>query len=162
VRIAGSSSAVGTGGMTTKLDAASIATGAGIPVLLAGAEHIAAALAGVTGTLFHPAEDRTASRLFWLRHASTPRGQLVLDEGAVTAVVQRRTSLLPAGITAVHGDFDAGDPIEMVSPAGAVVARGLVGYEAADLPSLLGRKTSELPPEFRKAVVHRDDLVLLV
>jgi glutamate 5-kinase len=161
VRIAGSSSSVGSGGMSTKLDAAAIATGAGIAVLLAAAEQIEAALSGTAGTVFHPIADRTTSRLFWLRHASTPRGQLVLDEGAVSAVVERRTSLLPAGITAVHGDFDAGDPIEMVNPTGTVVARGLVGYDAADLPALLGRKTRDLPPDFRRAVVHRDDLVLL-
>jgi glutamate 5-kinase len=99
--------------------------------------------------------------LFWLRWATTPRGRLVLDSGAVTAVVQRRASLLPAGITAVTGEFDAGDAIELADSGGVVVARGLVGYDASDLPDLLGRKTSELPVEFRREVVHRDDLVLL-
>jgi glutamate 5-kinase len=85
----------------------------------------------------------------------------VLDAGAVSAVVERRTSLLPAGITAIDGDFDSGDPVELVGPDGAVVGRGLVGYDAADLPALLGRKTGELPVEFRREIVHRDDLVLL-
>ncbi len=85
----------------------------------------------------------------------------MLDAGAVSAVVERRTSLLPAGITGVDGEFDAGDPVELVGPDGTVVARGLVGYDAADLPALLGRKTGDLPAEFRREIVHRDDLVLL-
>jgi glutamate 5-kinase len=161
VRFGGSASGVGTGGMSTKLDAAGIATSEGIPVLLAAATSIAAALAGTTGTMFHPVGDRSASRLFWLRHATTPRGRLVLDAGAVDAVVLRRASLLPAGITAISGEFDAGDPVELAAPDGRVLARGLVGYDASDLPGLFGRKTRDLPADFRREVVHRDDLILL-
>ncbi len=89
------------------------------------------------------------------------RGRLTLDRGAIVAVVSRRASLLPAGIIGVSGDFDSGDPVDLATADGTVVARGLVGYDAADLPSLLGRKTGELPTEFRRAVVHRDDLALL-
>ena len=160
VRIGSAGSSVGTGGMSTKLDAALIATGEGIPVMLAAASSVADALAGVGGTLFHPGGDRTASRLFWLRHASTPQGSLVLDSGAVAAVAERGASLLPAGITSVSGDFDSGDPVELVAPDGRVIGRGLVGYGADDLPALLGRKTHDLPAEFRREIVHRDDLVL--
>jgi glutamate 5-kinase len=155
-------SGVGTGGMASKLDAARIASGAGVPVLLAAAEQVAAALAGrQVGTAFPATARRTASRLFWLRHATTPRGQLVLDAGAVDAVVRRRTSLLSAGVTGVRGEFGAGDPVELLGPDGVAVARGLVGYDAAELPELLGRSTRELDPEHRREVVHRDDLVLL-
>jgi glutamate 5-kinase len=161
VDVTGTGSHVGSGGMVTKVDAAAIATSEGIPVLLTTAAAIDDALAGAVGTLFHAAGDRSASRLFWLRHATRPRGQLVLDAGAVAAVVQRRMSLLPAGVTAVHGDFYSGEPIELVDPDGVAVARGLVGYDAADLPALLGHKTRDLPAEFRREVVHRDDLVLL-
>jgi glutamate 5-kinase len=160
-RGSGSGSGVGLGGMATKIEAAVIATGAGIPVLLAAATSVGDALEGRAGTYFHPVGDRTASRLFWLRHASSPRGRLTLDRGAVVAVVSRRASLLPAGIIEVSGDFDSGDPVDLASADGTVVARGLVGYDAADLPALLGRKTGELPKEFRRAVVHRDDLALL-
>ena len=156
-----SGSHVGSGGMLTKIDAAAIATSEGIPVLLAGAASIDAALAGEAGTLFHAAGERSASRLFWLRHATSARGRLVLDAGAVTAVVQRRTSLLPAGVTAVTGEFYSGEPVDLVGPDGVAVARGLVGYDAADLPGLLGHRTGELPAEFRREIVHRDDLVLL-
>jgi glutamate 5-kinase len=161
VKVSGSGSHIGSGGMVTKIDAAAIATSEGIPVVLACAERIADSLAGTAGTLFHASGDRTASRLFWLRHATTPRGRLVLDAGAVAAVVGRRTSLLPAGVTAVVGDFDSGDAVELVGPDGVAVGRGLVGYDAADLPALLGRKTGDLPVEFRREIVHRDDLVLL-
>ncbi len=81
------------------------------------------------------------------------------------AVVDRRKSLLPAGITAVDGAFTAGDPVDLVDTAGAPVARGLVNYDAVELPGLLGRSTSDLAaalgPAYEREVVHRDDLVLL-
>jgi glutamate 5-kinase len=161
VDVTRSGSHVGSGGMVTKIDAAAIATSEGIPVVLSAATRIDDALLGRGGTVFHPAGDRSASRLFWLRHATTPRGRLVLDAGAVAAVVQRRMSLLPAGVTDVHGDFYSGEPVDLVGPDGVPVARGLIGYDAADLPPLLGHKTTELPAEFRRELVHRDDLVLL-
>jgi glutamate 5-kinase len=161
VDVSRAGSHIGSGGMATKVDAAAIATSEGIPVVLAAATRVADALQGRAGTVFHAAGDRSASRLFWLRHATTPRGRLLLDAGAVTAVVDRRASLLPAGVTGVTGDFDAGDPVDLVGPDGAAVARGLVGYDAGDLPPLLGRRTADLPPDSRREVVHRDDLVLL-
>jgi glutamate 5-kinase len=161
VKVSGTGSHVGSGGMVTKVDAAAVATSEGIPVVLAASADISAALSGSTGTLFHASGDRTASRLFWLRHATTPRGRIMLDAGAVIALVAKGASLLPAGVTGVEGDFDSGDPIELVGPDGVAVGRGLVGYDAADLPALIGHKTRDLPVEFRREVVHRDDLVLL-
>jgi glutamate 5-kinase len=152
--------------MATKVEAARIATGAGIPVVLTHATRAAPALAGdPVGTLFHPARRRPAARLHWLAHATTPRGRLHLDPGAVAAVVERRKSLLPAGITGVDGGFTAGDAVDLVDAAGRAVARGLVNYDAVELPSLLGRSTGELAaalgPSYEREVVHRDDLVLL-
>jgi glutamate 5-kinase len=157
---------VGTGGMVTKLEAARIATGAGIAVVLTSASSAAAALAGeAVGTLFRPASTPQRSRLFWLAYATSHRGRLHLDAGAVTAVVRRHASLLPAGITGVDGRFAAGDPVDLVDVDGHSVARGLVNYDAIELPTLLGRSTVELAAEFgpgyEKEVVHRDDLVLL-
>ncbi|HEX6499645.1 MAG TPA: glutamate 5-kinase [Micromonosporaceae bacterium] len=157
---------VGTGGMITKVEAARIATGAGIPVVLTSAALADAALTGEpVGTLFHRVRERPAARLFWLAHATTPRGRLRLDDGAVHAVVARRKSLLPAGVTGVEGTFTAGDPVDLVDPAGSPVARGLVNYDAVELPALLGRSTGDLAaafgPGYEKEVVHRDDLVLL-
>ena len=81
------SSGVGTGGMQTKVEAARIATGAGIPALLAAAPDAALALAGApVGTLFHPTGKRRSTRLLWLAHATEPRGRVVLDDGAVLAL----------------------------------------------------------------------------
>ncbi|MFE2878758.1 glutamate 5-kinase [Streptomyces roseus] len=157
---------VGTGGMVTKVEAARIAAAAGIPVVLTSASQAADALAGrLTGTHFHATGRRSADRLLWLQHASAPQGHLVLDEGAVRAVTERGSSLLPAGIAAVEGDFVAGDPVELRGPDGRAVARGLVNFDAKELPQLLGRSTRELAkelgPEYEREVVHRDDLVLL-
>jgi len=157
---------VGTGGMQTKVDAARIATGAGIPVVLTSADRAAEALAGApVGTVFHPTGRRRPTRLLWLAHATEGKGRLVLDEGAVRAVTERRASLLPAGITAVTGVFTGGDPVELVGPDGTAVARGLVNYDSEELPGLLGRSTRDLARElgasYEREVVHRDDLVLL-
>ncbi|MFE6908044.1 glutamate 5-kinase [Streptomyces erythrochromogenes] len=157
---------VGTGGMVTKVEAARIAAAAGIPVVLTSASQAADALAGRgTGTFFHATGRRSADRLLWLQHASTPQGHLVLDDGAVRAVTERGSSLLPAGIAAVEGDFVAGDPVELRAADGRAVARGLVNFDAKELPQLLGRSTRELArelgPAYEREVVHRDDLVLL-
>jgi glutamate 5-kinase len=153
---------VGTGGMATKVEAALIAAHAGVPVVVTSTANAAAALAGEpVGTLFTVMRPRPRARQFWLRFATRPRGRLVLDAGAVHAVQERHASLLAAGITDVVGDFLADDPVELVGPDGVVVARGLVAYDARELPALLGRKTSELEPEFRREVVHRDEMVLV-
>jgi glutamate 5-kinase len=162
-------SGLGTGGMASKITAALTATGAGIPVLLADAAHAGAALtpAGTIGdgpaigTAFAPAGRRTSARLFWLRHAASPVGALALDAGAVAAVTRRRKSLLPAGITGFRGDFESGDVVDLLGPDGAVVARGFVAHDAAELPAIIGRTLADLPPEQRREVVHADDLVAL-
>jgi glutamate 5-kinase len=153
---------VGTGGMATKVEAALIASAAGVPVVVTSTPQAAAALAGErVGTLFTPTGRRPSARQFWLRYASRPRGRLVLDDGAVRALRERHASLLAAGITGVTGDFLADDPVELVSPDGVVIARGLVAYDAREMPDLLGRKTGDLDPEHRREVVHRDEMVLV-
>jgi glutamate 5-kinase len=166
VDVSSRGSAVGTGGMVTKIEAARIATSAGIPVVLTDAAHAAAALSGETvGTCFHPTGKRRSTRLLWLEHASDARGELLLDAGAVRAVVQRKASLLPAGITGVSGTFSAGEPVNLVGPDGVVVARGLANYDSEELPGLLGRTTQELAASlgagYDRTVVHRDALALL-
>ena len=157
---------VGTGGMVTKLDAARIAVEAGIPVVLTAAAQAGAALAGEpAGTLFHATGRRRPARLLWLAHATEPAGSIVLDAGAVRALTERGASLLAAGITGATGGFHAGDPVDIVGPDGAVVARGLVNFDADELPQLLGRSTrwleAQLGPAYAREVVHRDDMVLL-
>ncbi|MBS43779.1 MAG: glutamate 5-kinase [Nocardioides sp.] len=156
---------VGTGGMVTKVEAARIATGAGIPVVLTSADRAVDALTGAeTGTLFRPTGRRRPARQLWLAHATQAQGALVLDAGAVRAVVERGASLLAAGVTGVQGTFVEGDPVDLVGPDGAAVARGIVAFDADELPRLLGRSTSDLKRElgdgYEREVVHRDDLVL--
>ena len=160
-------SAVGTGGMVTKLEAARLATEAGIPVVLTSAEHAAAALNGDhVGTRFSATGKRRSTRLLWLEHASDTKGAVYIDAGAWRALSERNASLLPAGITAVFGSFVAGDPVDVIDDSGAVVARGIVTYDSDELPDLLGRSTKDLAAElgadYEREVIHRDDLVLLV
>jgi len=167
VRIGSAGAAgVGTGGMQTKVEAARIATGAGIPVVLTSADQASAALAGdPVGTLFHATGKRRPTRLLWLAHATEPKGQVLLDPGAVRAVTERRASLLAAGITGVSGTFVAGDPVDLADASGTPVARGLVNFDSDEIPRLLGRSSHDLKRElgagYEREVVHRDDLVLL-
>jgi glutamate 5-kinase len=163
---AGPVSGPGIGGMGTKVEAAMIASGAGIPVVVAEAARAPAALAGDSvGTYFAAHGRRPATRLLWLKYAAVARGSLHLDSGAVEAVVTRRASLLPAGIIGVEGVFDAGDPVNLYDEDGAIIARGLVNYDASEIPGMMGRSTrwlaSKLGPEYEREVVHRDDLVIL-
>jgi glutamate 5-kinase len=157
-----SGSEVGTGGMATKLASARLASAAGVPVLLAAAAEAAEALGEATvGTAFATGGRRLTPRRFWLAYAADPRGKLHLDDGAVRAVVDRRRSLLAAGITATTGDFEAGDVVELTDPTGTVVARGVVAYDSTELPAVIGHSSQNLPPEHRREVVHADDLVPL-
>jgi glutamate 5-kinase len=156
----------GRGGMVTKVAAARIAAGAGVPTVLAAASDAAAALGGAdVGTCFHPTGPRLPARMLWLAHATEPRGRLALDAGAVAAVTERRLSLLAAGVTGVAGSFVAGDAVDLTGPDGVVFARGLAGYDADELPALLGRRTddlvAELGPSYSREVIHRDDIALL-
>ncbi len=165
VEVTARGSAVGTGGMVTKLESVRIATGSGVPVVLTKAQNAAAALAGEdVGTFFAATGRRASARRLWIAHAARSRGRLHLDAGAARAVLGGRASLLPAGVTRVEGQFDAGDPVELVGPDGVVVARGLVAFDSAELPALLGRSTyvlrQELGEGYDREVVHRDDLVL--
>ena len=161
-----SASAIGTGGMVTKVEAARIATGAGIPVVLTSAPLAGEALSGLqVGTRFHATGRRRPTRLLWLAHASDTKGSVQLDAGAVRALTLRKASLLPAGITGTTGAFTAGDPIDLVGPDGVVIARGIVNYDVDELPALMGRSTHDLArdlgAEYEREVVHRDDLMLI-
>ena len=158
--VAGRGSKLGTGGMASKLSAALLAADAGVPVLLAAASEAATALADASvGTVFAARADRMSARRFWVRYAAESAGSLTLDDGAVRAIVRQRRSLLPAGITAMSGRFFGGDVVELRGPDATMVARGVVAYDAAELATMLGRSTSELPAEMRRPAVHADDLV---
>ncbi|HVK23777.1 MAG TPA: glutamate 5-kinase [Actinokineospora sp.] len=155
-------SGLGTGGMASKLAAARLASAAGVPVLLASSAQAPQALTSASvGTAFASGGRRLSARRFWLAYAAEAAGRLTLDDGAVAAVVVRRRSLLAAGITSITGDFEAGDVVELADLTGKVVARGVVGFDATELPDLIGRSSHHLPNDQRREVVHADDLVPL-
>jgi glutamate 5-kinase len=156
---------VGTGGMTTKLAAVRIALSAGIAVVLARGDQAGAALAGQpVGSFFKADRKRRRTRLNWLANASQAAGELVLDAGAVQALSTTAASLLPAGITAVRGNFHTGDVVALIDGHGEVVGRGIVNYDADVLPVLLGQGTRDLArrlgPAFARVIVHRDQMVV--
>jgi len=160
--VAGRGTHLGTGGMASKLSAALLASDAGVPVLLAAASDAATALADASvGTVFAGRRSRMSARRFWVRYAAEAAGALTLDAGAVRAVTEQRRSLLPAGITALSGRFFGGDVVDLHGPDAAVVARGVVAYDATELAAMIGRSTPELAPELRRPAVHADDLVAL-
>ncbi|MBM3656122.1 MAG: glutamate 5-kinase [Actinobacteria bacterium] len=165
-QIGGAGTRMGSGGMVTKIEAARISTQAGIPMLLTCLAEISQALSGAEiGTYFAALSERKSSRLLWLAHAASSNGRLVIDAGAVSALRARGTSLLPAGVKAVEGEFSSGDTIEIVGEDGSVIARGLVAFDSGEIPAMLGRTTKdlarELGPEYERELVHRDDMVLL-
>ncbi|WP_137723650.1 glutamate 5-kinase [Prescottella subtropica] len=160
--VAGSGGALGTGGMASKLSAARLAADSGVPVLLTAASDAATALTTAdSGTVFAARPHRMSARKFWVRHAADAQGAIHLDAGAVRAVVERRRSLLPAGVTAVTGRFHGGDVVALVGPDEVPVARGVVAYDSSEIEDMLGHSTVELPEDMHRPVVHADDLVAL-
>ena len=162
----GSSSAVGTGGMATKVIAAKIAVGAGCHMCVAlGKElHPVRRIAeGARCSWFYPISSPGTMRKQWIAGTLQPAGELTVDDGAVAAL-RRGKSLLPAGVTRVAGHFQRGDALIVRDTEGREVARGLVAYSSGDAERLLGRKSSEIDTLLgfhgRAEIIHRDDLVL--
>ncbi|MGK2309507.1 glutamate 5-kinase [Cutibacterium sp. V947] len=158
-------SGVGTGGMTTKLEAARMATSAGVPVVLASASDARGVLGGAAvGTYFRPTATRRSRRLLWLADAATPQGQIVIDEGAVEALTTRHSSLLAVGVTRVHGDFQAGDPVTILAPDGRLVGRGIAQFSHDEVRVMRGRSSAwlaaEMGPAASREIIHRDAMVL--
>ena len=162
-----SGSGMGSGGMTSKLQAAEIAERAGIALAIVNGTHdapLARALAGEgIGTLFLPRR-RDAARKAWLGGRQRMRGALTVDDGCAAAL-GRGGSLLATGITAVEGDFARGDPVAVRDGEGRTLAQGLVEYTSAEVARVLGRRSDEIEALLgyapRAAVIHRDQLVLL-
>ena len=156
----------GSGGMASKLAAARMASWSGVRAVIAKASRpnvLVDAVAGVTvGTTFLASSRNLPARKLWIGFATNPEGALVVDDGARRALVERGTSLLPAGITEVVGEFEEGDVVEVRDQAGAVVARGMVLSDAGVLRAAMGRRTTDLPPNTAHEAIHRDDLLLLV
>lgn len=161
--------ALGRGGMQTKLRAARLAARSGAHTVIVGGaiEQVLARLkAGeLLGTLLVPERGMLAARKQWLAGHLQTRGTLVLDDGAVKALVSDRKSLLPVGVKAVQGSFRRGEMVICVAPDGREVARGLVNYSALEAQKIIGRPSDEIErllgyvdePE----LVHRDNLILV-
>src|SRR5699024_4549277 len=166
VTVGDAESEIGTVGTVTKLQAASIATDAGIPTFLTSAENAQAAIDGHDiGTWFESRGQRKSARNAWLQHMAVSRGQIMIDDGAVEAITVRHRSLLPAGLIGVTGTFEAGDVVEVVNAKSMVVARGLTNYSVNELPAMVGKSTrqlrTELGPEYDRVVMHTDDTVIV-
>ena len=166
-RVAGTSGTDrGSGGMASKLAAAKMAAWSGVRTVIAAADKPGVLLAAVdgeagAGTVVRPHDRKLSARKLWIGFAVASSGTVVVDDGARRALVERRTSLLPAGVIDVQGDFDAEDAVELADPAGQVFAKGLVRYAANVLKGVAGSKTSELAEGLPHEVIHRDDLVVL-
>ena len=164
----GSNSAFGRGGMTTKLQAAQVAARGGAATVLCNGRRrdvlLRVAAGEPVGTLFLTGS-RLASRKHWLAFTIRTRGSLVLDDGAVAALVERGKSLLPAGIRRVDGSFGIGDPVALVDSRGTEVARGLVAYSSEAIERIAGLPTRRITQVLGYSnggeIVHRDDLVLV-
>ncbi len=165
--VAGGGGQWGTGGMTTKLTAARIATASGIRVRLADGRDpqvLDALLAGEqVGTVFQPSATPLSDRKGWLAHALIPSGNLRVDAGAEQALRHQGASLLAVGIQAVEGRFDRCSPVRLLGPDGREIGRGLCGLSSNELKAILGLTREEVRQRLGEAggaVVHRDHLVL--
>jgi len=156
----------GSGGMASKLSAARMASWAGVRAVIAKASRpgsLVDAVAGrAVGTTFLPSNRNLPARKLWIGFATNVEGSVVVDDGARRALVERGTSLLPAGVVEVHGSFGAGDVVEVLDSAGVLVARGIAGTDSEVLRDTKGRRTGDLPAALAHEFVHRDDLLVLV
>ncbi len=165
----GAGSSIGTGGMYSKLLAAKRAVNHGIIVhIISGKSegiltHVVAGQPG--GTLFKPKQERMSSRKGWIAYGSRAKGSLVIDEGAVKALLKGGKSLLPSGIISVGGQFDTGDAVNCLDAAGNRIAKGLTNYSSTEINRIKGAKTSQIEEKlgykYSEEVIHRDNLVLM-
>ena len=155
---------VGSGGVRTKVEAARMAAWSGIPTVIARSDRpgvVDAIVRGeATGTYVAPGEAKLSAWKLWLAFGQQPSGTLRIDDGAVRALARRGGSLLPVGVTGIDGDFPAGASVEVRSPAGVLVGKGLVSSDSGAIRDRMGKRTTDttLPTE----VIHRDRLVVLL
>ena len=161
---AGSGSGMGSGGMVSKIEAARIATGAGSHLAIMSGHQdrpLTALASGARCTIFLASKPARARRA-WLAGRLTVKGRLHIDAGAAKALCESR-SLLPAGITKIEGRFARGDVVDILDPAGVILARGLAEYDADDAAKIIGKRSNILADILgyapRAAMVHRDHMV---
>ncbi len=155
----------GSGGMASKLTAARMASWSGIRSVIGRASRpgiLAGAVSDeLVGTTFTPHDRALSARKLWIAFAADVAGSVHVDAGARSALIDRSTSLLPAGVTSVDGTFAPGDVVDIVGPDRVAFARGRASVPSVDLADVVGRQTSDLPEGMVHEVVHRDDLVVL-
>ncbi len=162
----GSGSAVGTGGMQTKIHAARILGFGGVPLVIAHAETphalVDAALGRPVGTRFlsQEAHRKSLSRRFWIALGDNVAGTVVIDEGAEHALVDKGASLLWMGVTNVSGDFTVEQMIEVKNRDGRVIARGLARLSASEVCDLMAGLPTDLPLARTQVLIHRDELLV--
>jgi glutamate 5-kinase len=165
-----SQSLFGTGGISSKISAAEKAAAAGIPTIIgngleAGIMPKIFDVKQQTGTLILPDENRLASRKHWIAYNLKPLGEIVVDQGAHDALVQKGKSLLPSGLKEIRGSFGVGECVRCLDLQGREFARGLVNYSAQELNQIKGLHTSKIEKvlgyKAYDEIIHRDDLVLL-
>lgn len=156
-----SRSQLGSGGVATKIAAARMAAWSGIPTVIAEARDeraVALAVSGAeVGTWIAPHEAKLSARKLWIAFGLRPEGRVVVDAGAVDALVTSGRSLLPVGVVGAEGEFDVGSAVEVIGPGGALIGKGIAGMDAATLRGSMGKHSSEAGGE----VIHRDALVIL-
>jgi len=168
----GAGSAMGTGGMMTKIEAAKVAMNAGVTMVIApGArDHVLRDVLNgeEIGTLFPAKESHLRLRKSWIAFGKRIEGDLVVDRGCEKAMRQCGSSLLAAGIVSADGEFTRGSTVRVLTKDGQEIARGVVNYGRAELMDLIGRQTKDFPEAllqedgFREEVIHRDNMVLMV
>jgi glutamate 5-kinase len=165
----GSGSAVGTGGMATKLAAAKKAGKSGAATIIANGTVdgiVARVLTGETvGTLILPATTSLTSRKHWIAFTLRPQGRLTVDGGASSVLRREGRSLLPSGILSIEGNFTRGACVRICDQAGSEFARGIVDYASSEIELILGHRSSEIEEilgfRYGDEIIHRDNLVLL-
>ncbi|MGL4881480.1 MAG: glutamate 5-kinase [Waterburya sp.] len=170
VNAGSSGSQWGTGGMTTKLAAARIATSTGVRTVITQGkqpQNILKILQGEDlGTQFEPQPQTDNARKRWITYGLIPMGKLYLDSGAVKAISHQGTSLLPAGIIAVEGEFSASDAVQLCNQEGVELGRGLVNYNSSEIEQIKGHHSNEIVAilgyDGADTVVHRNNLVMQV
>jgi glutamate 5-kinase len=165
ISTAGAGTERGSGGMASKLAAARIASWSGVTAVIAAASQSNAVLAASRGenigTRFLPHDRHLSARKLWIAFAADVEGTITVDNGAHRALVERGTSLLPAGVLRVTGVFDVGAVVDVVTESGDVVARGMSAMSSQLISDVAGKRTAELVDTTVVEVLHRDDLVLL-
>jgi glutamate 5-kinase len=169
-RIAGEPGAIsGTGGMGTKVQAAKNVAAYGVTTLIVNGTVsglIRRAFQGESiGTLFLPKSVRLSSKKHWIAHSLKVKGEVVLDAGAVEAILKKGKSLLASGIREIAGKFEAGDAIRCLTPDGKEIAKGLTNYSASEMIRIKGIHSSQIEKKLgyksTDEVIHRDNLVIL-